>query len=312
MHTFVKPENFRSLKGPIVLAAGFFDGVHAGHRRVLGTAVQQAKAIGGQAWALTFDRHPKSLLSPDSAPALITQLPMRLERLAAEGLDGTLLLEFTRELASLSPEEFVRWVCADCNVAEIHCGENWRFGAKASGTPGELKELGKKYGFTVSVAESAFYNGQPVSSTRIRKSIAEGDLTGANTMLCHPYTIRETVVKGRQVARTYGIATANFSPNADLMPPVGVYAVESTIGDRRLLGLGSLGFRPTFEDARPEKPVLEVHFLDFSGDLYGATLDISFLSFIRHERKFASGDELFAQVRDDIEKVKTSSLPICN
>lgn len=290
------------------MAAGFFDGVHAGHQRVLKNAVEKARRINGQAWALTFDKHPKSLLAPDNAPDLITQLPMRLEYLAAEGLDGTLLLEFTTELASLSPESFVKWVCSDCNVVEIHCGENWRFGARAAGTPQELELLGKKYGFTVSVAESAFYEDQPISSTRIRKAIAAGDLVGANAMLCRPYTIRETVVKGRQVARKYGIATANFTPNADLMPPVGVYAVETSIGDRRLLGLGSLGFRPTFEDARPDKPVLEVHFLDFSGDLYGATLDISFLSFIRHERKFTSGDELFAQVRRDIEAVKS----MCN
>lgn len=287
-----------------MLAAGFFDGVHAGHRRVLESAVSEAASLGGEAWALTFDRHPKLLFSPAEAPHLITQLPMRLEYLAETGLDGTLLLEFNEKLASMSPSDFIAWICRDCNVAGIHCGENWRFGAKAAGTPDELVSLGRKFGFTVSVAESAFYEGQPVSSTRIRNAVKSGDIAGANSMLLRPYTIRETVVRGRQVARTYGIATANFSPNADLLPPVGVYYVESAIGDRRLAGLGSLGYRPTFSDARPESPVLEVHFLDFAGDLYGATLDISFISFIREERKFSSGDDLFAQVRRDIESVR--------
>lgn len=305
MRTILQSERFHDLKGPLVLAAGFFDGVHRGHLAVLQGAIRRARELGGEAWALTFDKHPKAILAPDRTPPLLTSLPVRLELLQDAGLDGTYLLTFRPEMAARSPEDFVHDLCKGNHaVAEIHCGANWRFGAKAAGTPERLAALGDEEGFHVIVEDDIDYKGAPISSTRIRKAIQAGELEDATAMLGRCHRIRETVVHGREVARTFGIATANFNPTAETLPPVGVYAVRSRIGDRTLNGIGSLGWRPTFREARPESPVLEVHFIDFDGDLYGATLDIAFHAKIRDERRFESGDALFGQIRKDIETAK--------
>lgn len=305
MRTLFKPEQFHALKGPLVLAAGFFDGVHRGHRAVLEGAIMRARELGGEAWALTFDKHPKAILTPNQTPPLLTPLSMRLELLRDVGLDGAYLLTFRPEMASQSPEAFVHALCGDTHaVSEIHCGANWRFGSKAAGTPELLASFGEQEGFRVVVEKDVNFKGAPISSTRIRRSIAAGELEDATAMLGRPHTIRETVIHGRELARTYGIATANFNPTADALPPIGVYAVRSSIGDRVLDGIGSLGWRPTFKNARPEKPVLEVHFFDFDGDLYGASLKIAFYKKIRDERPFESGEALFSQIRKDIETAK--------
>ena len=301
MRTLIQPERFRALRGPIVLAAGIFDGVHVGHRLVLDGAVREARRRSGQAWALTFDQHPLSVLAPERQPPLLTPLEVRLERLASAGLDGCLVLPFTRELAALTPEDFVAHLCGrGRRVVNIRCGANWRFGANAAGDAAELARLGRQQGFIVTVVRAARYVGRPVSSTRIREAIQRGNLAAATAMLGHPYSIRETVIRGRGVGRQLGMATANVHPASEVLPPLGVYAVRTWIGDRPVNGVASLGFRPTFPDARPDTPLLETHFLDFEGDLYGATLDIAFISRLRDERKYPTVAALMAQVRRDI------------
>ena len=301
MRTLIHPERFRAQRGPIVLAAGFFDGVHIGHRLVLDSAVREARRGGGQAWALTFDQHPLSILAPEHRPPLLTPLEVRLDRLAATGLDGCLVLPFTRTLAALTPDQFIALLCGRAHhVRNIRCGANWRFGARAAGDISELKRLGRAHGFRVTVARAAQYRGQPVSSTRIREAIQKGRLADATNMLNRPYSIRETVVRGRGIGRTLGMATANVHPSAEVLPPIGVYAVRTWIGDRPVEGVASLGFRPTFADARPQTPILEAHLLDFEGDLYGATLDIAFIARLREERKYPSPEALMAQIRRDI------------
>ncbi|MEI8241918.1 MAG: riboflavin biosynthesis protein RibF [bacterium] len=301
MRTLIHPERFRALRGPIVLAAGFFDGIHVGHRLVLDGAVREARRRGGQAWALTFDQHPLSVLAPEHRPPLLTPLEVRLERLAATGIDGCLMLPFTKTLAALSPQAFVSLLCGrNRHIATINCGGNWRFGARAAGDIAELKRLGRMHGFGVTVVRAAQYHHRPVSSTRIREAIQRGRLAEAAAMLGRPYSIREVVVRGRGVGRTLGMATANVHPSAEVLPPTGVYVVRTWIGDRPVDGVASLGFRPTFPDARPETPILENHFLDFEGDLYGATLDIAFLARLRPERKYRTPAALMAQVQRDI------------
>lgn len=301
MRTLIHPERFRAQRGPIVLAAGFFDGVHIGHRLVLDSAVREARLCGGQAWALTFDQHPLSILAPEHRPPLLTPLEVRLERLAATGLDGCLMLPFTRKLSRLTPEAFIELLCGNNkHVAKIRCGSNWSFGAQAAGNIAVLKQLGREHGFQVTVVRAAHYGGLPVSSTRIRAAIQKGELADAAAMLGRSYSIRETVVHGRGVGRKLGMATANVHPAAEVLPPLGVYAVRTWIGDRAVDGVASLGFRPTFADARPETPILETHFLDFDGDLYGATLDIAFIARLREERKYATPEALMRQVRRDI------------
>lgn len=299
MHTLIEADSFRSLPPPVVLAAGFFDGVHTGHRRVLDAAIGQARAAGGQAWALTFDQHPLAILDPERRPPMLTTIGHRLDLLAATGLDGCLMLPFTTQLAALPPEAFLARITDGPGrpVGAVCCGDNWRFGNHAAGSPAWLRTHG---GIAATVVPPVFYEGAPVSSTRIREAIRAGELAAAAAMLGRPYAVRETVRHGRGVARTLGMATANFHPDAEVMPPVGVYAIRSAIGDRAVDGVASLGFRPTFADARPPQPVLEVHFFDFEGDLYGATLETAFIARIRDERRFPSPEALARQVREDI------------
>lgn len=305
MHTLIQPELFRALPGPLVLAAGFFDGVHLGHLRVLEGSVARAREIGGAAWALTFDQHPRVVLSPARRPPLLTPLQERLERLAATGIDGCLMLSFTPALAALEPADFVALLCGQRRaIAEFRCGGNWRFGVRAAGTPALLAELGRRHGFVVTVVPPAIHNGHAISSTRIRKTIQEGKVEEARAMLGRDYSIRETVARGRGVGRTIGMATANLHPGAEVLPAVGVYAVRTWLGDRPLLGVAGLGWRPTFSDARPSSPVLEIHLLDFDGDIYGATIEVAFVARLRDEIKFPNAAALLAQVRADIERAR--------
>ncbi len=301
MRTLIQPESFRALPGPLVLAAGFFDGVHRGHLRVLEGSVARARELGGAAWALTFDQHPRVVLSPNRRPPLLTPLQERLERLAASGIDGCLILSFTPALATLDPAAFVALLCGKGGaIAEIRCGGNWRFGARAAGTPAVLAELGQRHGFAVTIVPPAMHNGHAISSTRIRKAIQEGRVDEARAMLGRDYSIRETVVRGRGAGRAIGMATANLHPGAEVLPAVGVYAVRTWLGDRQLPGVAGLGWRPTFADARPSSPVLEIHLLDFDGDIYGATLEVAFAARIRDEIAFPNAAALLAQVRQDI------------
>ncbi len=307
MKTLLHPENFHKLPGPVVLAAGFFDGVHQGHRRVLESAVTRAGELEGTAWALTFDQHPLAVLAPARRPPLLTPLPLRLERIASTGLNGCLMLSFTPSLAALEPVDFVSMLTGGRKdlIAEIRCGDNWRFGAKATGTPEMLARLGRPFNLKVVTVPAALYREEPISSTRIRKAIRAGKVAEARAMLGREYIIRETVVRGRGVGRTIGMATANLHPRAEVLPSVGVYAVKTWIGDREIRGVADIGWRPTFRDARPDAPVLEIHLLDFNGDLYGATLDIAFVERIRNERKFQSIEALLERVRKDIACART-------
>ncbi len=299
------PDALDSLDGPIVLAAGFFDGVHLGHRRVFDETVRRAGELGGHPWALTFDRHPRAVLDPSHAPPLITPLPVRLELIGKSGLEGTCLRSFTTDFAAITAEEFAHSLFASGRIVEVHCGANWRFGAGARGTPKLLAAVGREHGARVVIAEPVAYAGETVSSTRIRAAVREGRLADAEAMLGRPHFVRETVVHGREIARAHGFPTANFTPESDLMPPVGVYAVETMIDGRRYGGVGSIGFRPTFPGDRPDRPVLEVHLLGFQGDLYGRVLDIAFLERLRDERAFADATTLFAQIARDAEAAKS-------
>lgn len=305
MHTILDPRQLEEFRRPLILAAGFFDGVHLGHQSVLAGAVARSRECGGEAWALTFDQHPTSLLAPDRRPPLLTPLPIRLELLERTGVDGCLLLPFNRELSAMTPAAFVDFICGDHNgIAEIRCGENWTFGAARAGNPRLLTELGRRHGFEVVVTPAALYNGEPISSTRIRRTIQSGAVDEAARMLGRPHSIRETVVRGRGLGRAIGMATANLHPAAEVMPAVGVYVVRTWLGDRPCDGVAGLGWRPTFADARPAAPVLEIHLLDFEGDLYGATLDVAFLARLRDEVKFPDAASLMEQVRRDIAQAR--------
>ncbi len=315
MRVISQTSEFRKHPGPIVLAVGFFDGVHKGHQAVIASTIERAREMAGQAWVLTFNRHPLSLLAPSKAPPLLTTLEERLELLACTGLDGALVLKFTRQLANVEPELFVQWLCdvqrkpkvhddgavtRRSGLCEVRCGHNWRFGRRAAGSPELLAQLGKIYGFRVVVMPFARYQGKEISSTRIRCAIQEGRLESASAMLGRPHAVRGTVVRGRGVGHSLNVATANLQPYAAVLPPNGVYAVRVKVGEAWYNGVSNLGYRPTFADAMPERAELETHLLDFSGDLYGATIEVSFLAHLRDELVFATVDDLLQRIAQDI------------
>jgi riboflavin kinase / FMN adenylyltransferase len=310
MNILTQPEEIRALNSPIVLAAGFFDGVHVGHQRVLTGAVERARETGALALALTFNRHPLAVLAPSKAPPLLTTKEERLERMEALGLDGVLLLPFTRKLALLSPEHFMRWLCGDPGqsfpngkLSEVRCGANWRFGCRAAGTTELLAMYGEEYGFRVVIVPYAYYLEREISSTRIRFAIQEGNLDDATAMLGRPYSVRGGVLQGKGLGASLGFATANIQPQADILPPLGVYATRAHVNGQSYNSLSNFGYCPTVGANRD--PILETHLLDYSGaSLYNQTIVIEFVRRMREERRFASTQELVLQIEKDVHAAR--------
>jgi len=314
MKVLTQPVQFRKIPGPVVLAAGFFDGVHKGHQLVLTSTIERAREVGGQAWVLTFDRHPLAVLAPSKCPPLLCTLEERLRLLEQSGVDGVLVLEFSRQLAVQEPETFIRWLCgkprseeepaarpaASAQLSEIRCGDNWRFGRRASGTPELLAQFGQLYGFRVVIVPYAQYQGLEISSTRIRYAVREGRLDDAAAMLGRPYSVRDVVVRGRGVGQSLCVATANVEPRTEVLPPNGVYAVRVAVDGATYKGVSNLGVHPTFDEVRPEHAVLETHLLAFDGDLYGKTIEVFFLARLRDELVFDSPDSLLRQIAEDV------------
>ena len=310
MQVFTHASQLHRLNVPIMLAAGFFDGVHKGHQDVLSSTVKRAREVGGQAWALTFDRHPLAILAPSKAPPLLNTKEERLVRLDAIGLDGVLLLPFTRRLALLTPEAFVKWLCGEeartpphMRLSEVRCGANWHFGRRAEGTPEMLAQYGKAYGFSVTIVKYAEYQGEEISSTRIRQAIGAGRIEDATAMLGYPYALSGTVLQGRGAGQQLGFATANIQPHAEVLPPFGVYATRSRVDGKTYDSISNFGTAPTF--GAPVNPVLETHLLDYAGGgLYGQQIEVALLGRIRDEQTFPSPADLTAQIQRDIQAAK--------
>ncbi len=292
--------------GPVALAAGFFDGVHRGHQRVLDATIAEARAVGGEAWALTFEPHPLAVVAPEQAPPLLTPLGLRLERLDAAGLDACLLLPFTSVLAALSPRQFVeRILCRGAwHPHAVFAGDNWRFGAGGAGGVRALPDLSHGR-IQARVVPPVIDHGQAVSSTRIRNALLQGDLQTANRLLGRPYRLQGVVGRGRGVGRRIGVATANLRPSAELLPAHGIYALWACVDGRVRPAVCYLGNRPTFADARPTEPLIEVHLMDYEGDLYGQALDVALVARLRPDARFETTTQLVAQIRSDIEVARS-------
>lgn len=290
---------------PVVLAIGVFDGLHLGHRSVLSRALSEAERLGGTAVPLSFDPHPARVLRPEHPPLLLTATEHKLRHLAAMGFGATLLLAFDASLRDTPAESFIRSLAGAARpLAAVCVGHQWSFGRGREGNLELLARLGAELHFSEIGVPEVDWEGEPVSSTRIRNAVASGNLALANQMLGRAYTVLGEVQRGRALGRTLGFPTANLVPDNEQLPPKGVYAVRVRVlsdrgEDLHGFGVANLGVRPTVS-AGEQRPILEVHLFDFSGDLYGSLVEVEFVSFIRGETRFESLALLQAQIKQDV------------
>lgn len=287
------------LPGGSTVTVGSFDGVHLGHQAVLREIAARAGAAGRASVLVTFEPHPLEVVNPQAAPLLLTTGPERREILAQTPLDYALFLRFDRHLAGYSPEEFVTRVLLDrCGTRELVIGHDHGFGRGRSGDVETLRRLGGQHGFEVDVVGAVDFGDQHVSSSRIRRAIAGGDLVTAARMLGRPYQVSGVVGHGERRGRLLGVPTINLTgvPPQKLLPPDGVYAVRVEWRGGRAGGMMNQGPRPTVQDARRS---LEVHLFDFDGDLYGEWVRVEWVERLRDVERFASLEALQQQLQRD-------------
>jgi riboflavin kinase / FMN adenylyltransferase len=282
---------------PLHLALGVFDGVHVGHRAVIGAALQAAETQGGSWGVVTFDPHPIRVLAPERAPRqLLASLDHKARLLERMGAEFLLALSFDRALAALSAVKFIALLQESGGISSISVGEDWRFGKGREGDVAFLRQMGERDGFIVHALPPVMHEGERISSTRIRQSIRDGALANAAAMLGRPYSIEGTVVRGKQLGRTLGFPTANLEIGEEQLPPDGVWAVRVIHEAEQWHGVANLGFRPTVDGTRR---MLEAHLFDVSPDLYGKILEVEFVQHLREERSFGNLDELREQITRD-------------
>lgn len=306
---------FRSLEeltAPLAapaLTIGNFDGVHAGHQRILASVAEEARAAGGAAVAMTFHPHPARVLGR-SAPPLLTTLEQRLRLLEENGIAVALALEFTRELSLLSPRAFLEEiVCRRLGTRVVCVGENFRFGHRQAGDVRLLEELSEELGFSVRTIPPVVVNGQVASSSLVRRLLAEGDVAGAAALLGRPFSLTGEVVTGAGRGRELGFPTLNMQPEQECTPGQGVYITETSLEGRLHPSATNVGVRPTFDDAwtgmgLQGSTVVESHLLDYSGRGGSRRAEVRFHQRLRREQKFSSPEELREQIARDVEAAR--------
>lgn len=292
-----------------VLTIGAYDGVHQGHQAIIAQVRRGAAELDARSVVVTFDRHPASIVRPESAPNLLTDLDQKLELLAATGIDATVLVRFDEAQAGEEPQSFVDRVLVGCLAAQrIVVGDDFHFGSHRQGNVSLLRELGIQHDFDVEPLELlARQDGvdEPISSTAIRRAMAGGQVELAASMLGRPFQARGVVVHGDQRGRLLGFPTANVEvPNVICLPADGVYAgwYLTPEGTRRPCAI-NLGRRPTFYE-HADHSLLEAHLIDFDGDLYEQKARVEFTHFLRSERKFEGIEALVAQLNHDVEHAR--------
>lgn len=317
---------------PTAVAIGNFDGLHRGHQQVIQPAMNfSRRQEGGEEndftphlTVVTFDPHPQEYFSGKSRQ-LLTPLPEKIQQLSSWGIEQLVLLPFNRELAVLSPEDFVGQILVrQLQAKTISVGQDFCFGKQRSGTSTDLQAIAARFGIPVAIVPNYNHEGERISSSAIRQALSEGNVKRAQMLLDRPYTLVGTVVKGQQLGRTIGFPTANIQlPENKFLPRLGVYAVRAFIegekqevGGKRFecgscllplaTGVMNLGYRPTVNGT---ELTVEVHLFDWSGDLYGKAIAVQLAEFIRPEQKFASLDELKAQIAADAAKARCLLMP---
>jgi riboflavin kinase/FMN adenylyltransferase len=287
-----------------VIALGNFDGVHLGHRAVIGAAQRMARARGSLAYAMTFEPHPRDFFSRGTPQFRLTDEIDKLRLLAGTGLDGAVVMTFDAARAATSAQDFINHdLIGRLGVSGIAVGYDFHFGKGRSGSPALLQTEAPRLNIDVHVEPHFDIKGQAVSSTAIREALSEGNLDRATAMLGYPWFVTGEVIHGEKRGRDLGYPTANMrlDPAASLRH--GIYAVRVALDGERYDAVASFGRRPTFDNGAP---LLETYLFDFKGDLYGKALDIAFIGFIRPELKFDSIEALIRQMDDDSAKAKAA------
>lgn len=279
-----------------VVAIGMFDGVHVGHARILARCVATARRIGGTSMVLTFWPHPRKvdrIYSLDHKVAIMGRL----------GIDVCIFMRFTRAVANLRAEDFIRSVIAGrIGAAHVMVGDNFRFGRGQQGNADTLRRYARQWGYKLTAFPIHTIGGAPVSSTRIRDCVSSGRFAEAERLLGRKVSLLGMVVRGRAVGRTLGYPTANIKPRHEVVPPDGIYAVTAEVDGKKFPGICYKGTRPTF--GRGGAPSVEVHLFGFTGSIYGKQAEIVFLKKIRDQKKFPSPAALSAAIRDDVAAAK--------
>jgi riboflavin kinase/FMN adenylyltransferase len=292
-----------TMRLPTFVAVGSFDGVHLGHRSVLQAMVSEAKTAGARTAVLTFFPHPKRVIQQMTEPYYLGTLEERIALLASLGIDLIITHPFNDQVRQTRAATFVDELCRYLDMRQLW-GGNFALGYQREGDIPFLRQLGEEHGYTVQQVEAmVLWQGERVSSSRIRRSLLEGDLAEVNGCLGRPYRVSGTVVGGKKMGRTIGFPTANIDFwDEQLLPSNGVYATYAWLGNERHLAATNVGIRPT---VKGNAITVEAHLLDFDADIYGRTLRLEFIDRIRPEQKFSGLDALKAQIGADVAKVRT-------
>ncbi len=288
--------------GPSVVTLGNFDGVHLGHRELFRHLVKECRRLNCRSIVYTFDPHPLKFLLPDKAPLLLNTPEEKQRLIAASHVDLLIETPFTRQLANMSPEQFVDEVLIDrLQVQTLVIGYDYAFGRGRRGDAAFLQDYGAKKGFSVEVLQPVGADGEPYSSTRVRQFLADGEVSAVIALLGRNYTLEGQVVPGEQRGRELGFPTANLVTDKEQLPASGVYAVKVRYDQQEYAGVVNLGRRPTFGGG---EATIEVHLLDFTGRLYAETLRIYFVKRLRGEKKFSSAEQLAEAIAADVVRAR--------
>ncbi len=288
------------MNNPRALVVGNFDGVHLGHQHLLKSLIQKSKEKNLIPSVMMFNPHPLYVLEKDYAPCLLSTIEERVYHIKSLGIEDITLIEFNKEFSQMSAKDFLKHIVYEkLNTKLLIVGYDWRYGAKREGEFELAKEMGEVLGFEVIPSTPYMVNGHIISSTLIRRLLKEGNLKDAKTYLGRDYNIRRRVIRGKSLGSKIGFPTANIEDTSNMCLKEGVYAVRV---EDKYLGVANYGKRPTVDNTLEN--ILEVHILDFNKNLYGNYLNISFLGFLREEKKFDSIGTLKSQIQEDIKKAK--------
>ena len=301
-------EHYRSLHSlhleNACITIGAFDGIHLGHQEIIRRLVQEARLAGVPAVVITFFPHPAAVLGKNTGAFYLTTAEERADLLASLGVDITVTLEFTRELARQSADTFVQDMVSHLHPQNMIVGYDFSLGRNRQGNIETLQALGQKHGFQVEVVPPVTLDGEKISSSRVRHALETHEIEAATALLGRAYAVHGNVTYGDRRGGKLGIPTANLDyPKNRLIPPRGVYATIAHLGSQHIASVTNIGVHPTF-DTGLSVPTIEAHLLDFSGDIYANELTLDFIHFIRPEQKFDSVAALLAQINQDIQTAR--------